>query len=209
MNIVKYARFYGFFGVMRLLRDILVSRCCFPGIRIIRYPFYVRGRGHILFGKNFTSGVGLRVDAFDCGTCKFSLIIGDDVQVNDYVHIGAAQSVKIGDGVLIASKVYISDHNHGAYGGDIDSSDPLSRPAARALCSSPVIIEDNVWIGESVAILPGVTVGEGCIVGANSVVTRSLPPYTVCVGSPAVPVKKFDFEGREWRRFNEDSNISS
>ena len=59
-------------------------------------------------------------------------------------------------------------------------------------------IEDNVWIGEGVCILPGVTIGSGSIVGAGSVVTKSLPPHTISVGNPAKPIKRYDFDRREW-----------
>lgn len=53
----------------------------------------------------------------------------------------------------------------------------------------PVIIEDNVWIGSRVTILPGVTIGTGCIIGASAVVTKSMPPFSVVAGNPAKVVK--------------------
>ncbi len=57
---------------------------------------------------------------------------------------------------------------------------------------------DNVWIGESVSVLPGVTIGQGAIIGANSVVSKNIPAYTIAVGSPAKPIKKFNFETTKW-----------
>jgi lipopolysaccharide O-acetyltransferase len=54
------------------------------------------------------------------------------------------------------------------------------------------IIEDNVWLGEFVSILPGVTIGKGNIIGANSVVTQDIPPYSIAVGTPARVAKRFD-----------------
>ena len=57
-----------------------------------------------------------------------------------------------------------------------------------------VSIGNNVWIGEHVSILPGVTIGEGSVIGANSVVSKSIPPYSIAVGSPAKVIKKYDFE---------------
>ena len=91
---------------------------------------------------------GLRIEAFgQAGLIAPLIRIGSDVRVNDYVHIGAVKSVSIGDRVLIASKVFISDHNHGAYGGDRPHSDPRVPPNDRPLVSSAVVIEDDVWIG--------------------------------------------------------------
>jgi lipopolysaccharide O-acetyltransferase len=63
-----------------------------------------------------------------------------------------------------------------------------------------VVIGDNVWIGESVCVLPGVSIGEGCIIGALSVVTKSIPAYSIAVGSPARVVKQFDFEQNKWKK---------
>jgi lipopolysaccharide O-acetyltransferase len=99
--------------------------------------------------------------------------------------------------VLIASGVFISDHNHGAYSGPSVSS-PLVPPAERPLQVLPVVIEDDVWIGEQVCILPGVRVGKGAIVGAGAIVTKSLPPYTIAVGAPAKVIKRFDFDANAW-----------
>jgi lipopolysaccharide O-acetyltransferase len=125
---------------------------------------------------------------------------GKGVQINDYVHITAIESVKIGNRVLIASKVYISDCSHGSYSGDQFDSEPNSIPIERPLFSKPVCIQDNVWIGESVSILPGVTIGEGSIIGANSVVSKSIPENVIAVGSPAKPIKKYNFETKRWEK---------
>jgi lipopolysaccharide O-acetyltransferase len=64
-----------------------------------------------------------------------------------------------------------------------------------------VAIEDNVWLGEFVSVLPGVTIGKGSIVGANSVVSKNLPPYVIAVGTPAKPIKKFNFETNKWEKY--------
>jgi lipopolysaccharide O-acetyltransferase len=68
------------------------------------------------------------------------------------------------------------------------------------LSFKPIIIEDNVWLGEFVSVLPGVTIGKGTIVGANSVVSKDLPKYVIAVGSPAKPVKKFNFSTQRWEK---------
>jgi acetyltransferase-like isoleucine patch superfamily enzyme len=88
--------------------------------------------------------------------------------------------------VLIASKVYISDHFH----GNVTAEELDIAPVKRKLFSKgPVIIGDNVWIGEGVVIMPGVEIGNSCIIGANAVVTKSFPKDSVIGGNPARLIK--------------------
>jgi len=183
----------------RLMINYLYTKLFYPRSRIIRLPFYVRGRRYMNLGKRLTTGVGCRLDAFPSEP-KVVLHVGNDVQINDYVHIGAIDSITIKDRVLIASKVFITDHNHGSYGGDTIHTSPLIPPIDRALSSSAVIIEEDVWIGEFVSILPGVTIGKGSIIGTMSVVTKDIPPYSIALGSPAKVIKQFNFEKNEWIR---------
>ena len=152
-------------------------------------------------GSGFTTGVGCRLEAYPEKDNKV-LVIGDNFQMNDYVHITAMESVKIGENVLFASKIYISDCSHGSYAGDENDSSPLEIPKNRKMVSKPVTIEDNVWLGEFVSVLPGVTIGKGTIVGANSVVSKNLPPNVIAVGSPAIPIKKYNFETQKWEKIN-------
>ena len=195
-------KLYGVLGSARLARDIILSRLMFRNVRLIRYPWYVRGEAGITFGKGFTSGVGLRADAF--GAHKNQLVFGDNVQVGDYVHIAAFSSVSIGDHVLMASKVYISDHDHGTYNGQGDDvSKPEDIQADKPLQIAPVKIGKNVWIGENVCILKGVEIGENSIIGASSVVTRSIPPNSIVGGNPARILKRFDKSKSCWMKWEE------
>ena len=192
---------YGWMGMLSLARDIVLTRLSYPSVRLMRWPFYVKGRRWIVFGRNFTTGRGLRLDALGDASTREALIrIGDDVEMNDYVHIGAVHLVAIGDRVLIASKVFISDHDHGSYGKDGVHSDPRVAPTDRPLIASPVVIEEDVWLGESVCVLPGVRIGKGSIIGTMSTVTRDIPPYCVAVGSPARVIKRFNFANETWER---------
>ena len=172
----------------------------FPKARIIRFPIDIRGKKFIELDEGFTTGLGCRVEAYPQGMDK-TLFIGKNFQMNDYVHITAAKSIVIGNNVLLASKIDISDCTHGSYIGDENDSDPLSNPVDRPLSIKPVKIEDNVWLGEFVSVLPGVTIGKGTIVGANSVVSKSLPPYVIAVGSPAKPIKFYNFENKRWEKY--------
>ena len=161
----------------------------------------ILGLQHMTFGTAFRAGIHLRLEVLSSyGGQSLSprLIIKDDVQMEDFVHIGVANYVEIGNHVLIASKVYISDHNHGFYSGE-GSSDPEMPPARRPLdARHKVILEDNVWLGEFVSVMPGVTIGRGSIIGANSVVTKDVPPHCIAVGVPARVVKRYDETCRRW-----------
>nr|WP_221394289.1 DapH/DapD/GlmU-related protein [Dyadobacter sp. NIV53] len=114
------------------------------------------------------------------------------------LHIGCTHAVTIEDNVLIASKVFITDHNHGVYSGDNQHSSPDEPPKLRIVTGQPVYIEQNVWIGEMVTILPGVRIGRGSIIGANSVVSKTIPAFSIAVGTPAKVVKQFNFESKKW-----------
>lgn len=197
---MHYIKRYGLIKLFGLVIDILLTKILFSKeARIIRQPAYIRGKNFITFGKNLTTGVAVRLDAFPAQSDLTPCIkFGNNVQLNDYVHIGAVNSITIGNNVLIASKVFITDHNHGSYGNKNIHSSPEIPPEKRELSSSPVIIEDNVWIGEFVSILPGVTIGEGSIIGAMTLVNKNIPPFSIAVGVPAKVVKKYDFEVKEW-----------
>jgi acetyltransferase-like isoleucine patch superfamily enzyme len=150
---------------------------------------YLNGGKYILIGKGFNCDQRLRLDAFDYFLgVKFTpeLLIGDNVSIQKDCHIGVINKVVLGNNVLIASKVYISDHSH----GKVIAEELNCSPASRMLFSKgPVIIGNNVWIGEGVVILPNVTIGENCIIGANSVVTKSFPENSVIGGNPARIIK--------------------
>lgn len=189
---------YGLLGLIQLMYFKIRTKLVFSKARIIRFPFRVRGKHCIKIDEGFTTGFNCRLDAFNINNRPEPLIvIGKNVQINDDVHIGATEKIEIHDNVLIASKVFITDHNHGKYSG-AGADSPKTIPDDRPIYSSPVIIEKNVWIGEFVSILPGVTIGEGSIVGTMSVVNKNVPPFCIVVGSPARVVKKFDFDKNEW-----------
>jgi lipopolysaccharide O-acetyltransferase len=159
------------------------------------------GLAHIKIGLNFFAGKHLRLETvLEHKGHKYNpqIIIGDNVTVVDFVHIAATSLVEIGDNVLMGSNIYITDHNHGIYSGK-DQTSPHSPPLNRYVSNGPkVVIGDNVWIGEYVSILPGVTIEQGSIVGANSVVTKDIPPFSIAVGTPAKVIKEFDFEKQIW-----------
>lgn len=125
------------------------------------------------------------------------LIIGDRVSIGEFVHIGAAERIEIGDDTAIGGKTLITDHSHGSYNGEVQSS-PEQPPLQRRIVSKPVQIGARVWIGEDVAILPGVTIGDGAIIGTHSVVTHDVPARTIVAGNPARIIKTWDAEACAW-----------
>lgn len=193
----KYSLYHKFY----LIVCTLLTRLFYREARLIRFPFDIRGRRFVQIGKNFTTGVGCRLEA--CPTNSNSgktLEIGNNVQINDNVHITAMSSVSIGDNVLLASKIYISDCTHGIYEGGNQDSSPLTPPQDRVFSTKRVLLHDNVWVGEFVSILPGVEIGKGSIIGANSVVTKSIPAYSIAVGTPARVIKKYNFKTKIWEK---------
>lgn len=196
MDILKR---YNIFKLLQLVYFKLRTILVFKDARIIRFPIDIRGKKFIKVSKGFTTGVGCRIEAYPENN-KQTLFFGENFQMNDHVHITARESVKIGNNVLLASKIYISDCSHGSYSGDENDSHPESIPHDRPLFSKPVVIEDNVWLGEFVSVLPGVTIGKGSIIGANSVVSKNIPSNVIAVGSPAKPIKKFNFATNNWEK---------
>jgi len=199
MKINKF-KFYGFNGLFKLVYFKINTILFFPNSRLIRLPFILRGKRYIDFGHGLTTGFGCRFEAYFNLKSKKTLIFGENVQLNDHVHITAMNKVFIGDNVLMASKIYISDCSHGFYSGEEMDSSPEQHPIDRSYNISEVIIEDNVWLGEFVSVLPGVTIGKGAIIGSNSVVTKDIPANTIAVGSPAKVIKKYNFETKKWER---------
>ncbi len=152
----------------------------------IARPLFLYGGKNISIGQNFRTERCLRLEAHnELGGKKFNsnISIGNNVSINFNCHIACINKIVIADGVLIASNVLIIDNYHGL----IDEH-TLSKvaPSLRLLESKgPVIIEENVWIGEGACIMPNLTIGAGSIIGANAVVTKSFPPNSIIGGVPA------------------------
>jgi acetyltransferase-like isoleucine patch superfamily enzyme len=99
--------------------------------------------------------------------------------------------IHIGNHVNTAQNVTISGLNH-------NYSDPDIPIDEQGVSTQLITIEDDVWIGANSTILAGVTIGRHSIVAAGSVVTRSIPAYSLCAGAPAKVVKSYDFEQKSW-----------
>lgn len=200
MRRVSKLEIYGFQGIVKLVLNLLKTKIFFRRARLIRFPIEVRGKKYINFGESLTTGVNCRIEAFPYFKTDTIIEFGSNIQINDFVHIAGIEKVKICDNVLIASKVYISDIQHGSYSNKSEHDAPSSIPKDRVLTSKAVLIEKNVWIGESVSIMPGVFIGKGSIIGANSVVSKSIPEYCIAVGIPAKVIKCYNFKTKRWER---------
>lgn len=111
--------------------------------------------------------------------------IGDKTRIHGTC-IHAYQSVEIGSNCLIAANCQIFDGN----GHDASFENVQNRVNTLGK-SSPIKIEDNVWIGANTVVLPGVTIGNGSVISANSVVVKDIPPMVMAGGNPAVIIKNY------------------
>lgn len=175
--------------------SLVMTKITMKQARFIRRPIYIRGRKSLTGCKNLTTG---RFCRFDLEGNKQTLHIGDNCEMGDMTHIVAHNCVEIGDDVLIASKCFISDVNHGKYSGDNQDS-PGTVPNERALIAGKTVIGNRVWIGENAVILAGAEIGDGCIIGANSVVSKAIPSGSMIVGNNRI-IKKWNEETKRWER---------
>ena len=189
-SIFNDLKHYSLSDIFRMAWSFFLTLVCYPGAKLVRRPIFIRGKSSFRYGKGLSTGRNCRIEVFEQGL----ITMGDNCQIGDNVHLVSSGCVEIGNDCLFASKVFISDTSHGAYGPDT----PLSAPAERKLTTEGVRIGDRVWLGENVCVLPGVSIGDGTIVGAGGIVTRSLPDNVIAVGAPAQPIKRYDFESQSW-----------
>ena len=125
--------------------------------------------------KNGSCSIGkkLRVDGPFYLKSYGTLNIGEQCYFNRNCSITVVEAVDIGNGVFLGNNVVLVDHDH--IMGDFGVEHELS--------SEPIVIEDRVWIGANCTITKGVRIGTGAVVAANSVVTRNIPPHTICASA--------------------------
>jgi acetyltransferase-like isoleucine patch superfamily enzyme len=125
--------------------------------------------------------------------------IGSRSELNAGSTLDVLERIEIGDDVLVAGEVYISDNDSHSLDWEIRRHDHMARRSGErdwtVVDHAPVVIEDKAWIGRRATILKGVTVGEGAVVATGSIVTRSVSPWTLVAGSPAVEIKKLSQPG--------------
>lgn len=126
-------------------------------------------------------------DTYEGESFSPEVIIGENCNFGDYLHLTCINKITIGNGVLTGRWVTISDNGH----GNTDFVTLQIPPQKRKLSfKGPVVIGDNVWIGDKATILSGVNIGEGAVIAANAVVTKDVIPYSVVAGNPAKIIKQ-------------------
>lgn len=158
----------------------------------IAYPALLQNTQFIEIGHNTTILSNARIQNFYPKAGETIIKIGSSCFIGFNLSLLNASRIEIGDNVLFASNVLITSENHGM---DPESNIPYMD---QTLSSKPVIIEEGCWIGEKVCIMPGVTIGSKSIIGAGSIVTKSIPPYCIAVGNPAKVIKKYNFKSHKW-----------
>jgi acetyltransferase-like isoleucine patch superfamily enzyme len=185
------------------LAGVISNRCRFPGLRTgLRVE--VSGQGKIIYGNGVRIGEGTRIDLAPGSRlvlgdgivtgrgAYFALgpdqqqTIGDGTSIQDGCRING--DVTIGRGCIFAPNIFVSTGNH-----TFDALPYLPIRAQERVAPSrelAIRVLDDCWIGINAVLTPGVTIGRGCVVGSNAVVTTDLEPYTVAVGVPARAIRK-------------------
>lgn len=141
-----------------------------------------QGPHEVAIGKNVTLWNGVKISVCTTGNIPTHLSIGDNVSIGDRTELHVGDNLSIGDGTLIAWDCCIMDR-------DYHKINSMQEKTA------PVIIGKDVWIGCNSLILKGVTIGEGSVVAAGSVVTHDVLPHSLVAGNPAKVIR----ENVQWK----------
>tara|TARA_B100001250_G_scaffold248127_1_gene213328 strand:+ start:372 stop:1184 length:813 start_codon:yes stop_codon:yes gene_type:complete len=150
-------------------------------------PRYIKVFGNSVYVDDFPTLIGasdanIQFTSWNIGNHKGEIIIGKYSLITPGVRIMAANRIEIGDACMIAHGAYISDADwHGIY----DRAKPVG-------ITKPIVLKDNVWIGDSAIICKGVTIGKNSIIGAGAVVTKDVPENCIYAGNPAKFIKNLD-----------------
>jgi lipopolysaccharide O-acetyltransferase len=152
---------------------------------VLEPPVRLEGQGRIAVGSHVFVGPGSVLQTLDEGAGEVALEIGDGTTIAGTCVLSAVEHVRLGKGVLFARNVYVADHAHAFE----DTSRAVLDQGVTDV--RPVEICDGAWLGQNVVVCPGVRIGRGAVVGANSVVRDDVPDHAVAVGAPARVVREF------------------
>lgn len=154
-------------------------------------PLHVDGISAISIGNNTSIHEGTWLAAVPLTGNEVQLVIKNGTTIGHFNHIYATKSIIIEDEVLTADKVYISDNLHGYE----DVNLPVKEQPIKQC--KPVVIGEGSWLGENVCVI-GASVGKHCVIGANAVVTKDIPDFSVAVGIPARVIKRYNVIEKSW-----------
>lgn len=169
---------------------------------LIYKPLVVNGKKYIEIGDRVSILEGARIEAIDKWGIdqQFSpsIKIGEGTSFEQEAHIISAGNLTIGKGCVFSLRAYVNTCNH-------DYSIPgnvLKNP----LIVKDISIGDYCFIGIDAKIFPGVHIGDHVVIGAGSIVMHDLPSYTVCAGTPARVIRKYNFETKSWDKVDSKHN---
>ena len=197
---MAYLKFQRWYKLKRAQIFTRILRADFGDIgkgTIIYPPFHSNNASGVYMGANCQMHPGGWIDTINeySGVKHTGRIeIGDGSYFGYRVSIAACRKMIIGKNVVCADNVYISDFLHGFE--DIN----LPILITPLVSAGPIVIEDQVWLGQRVCVLPNVRIGRHSVVGANSVVTKDIPAYLIAVGIPAKVIKTFNPATNRWER---------
>ena len=168
-------------------------------LRLLFFAYTKRGKQSVIYKSvrkdivpfnHFTLGDYSVVESF----CVLNNMVGD-ISIGHHSRVGLNNTiigpVSIGDQVNIAQNVVLSGLNH-------NYELPDQPIISQGVKTAPIVIENDVWIGANSTILAGIQIGSHSVIAAGSVVTRSVPPYSVCAGNPARIIKRYDHTSAQW-----------
>ena len=162
---------------------------------IVKHPYRIWNKKNIWVGRDvFIAEYAFLAVSRSFKNQKFnpSLVFGNNVRIGSNVFISCINNIKIDNDVIISDRVFISDNNHEFK----DIRKPVINQPLRS--HGNVLIESGAFVGVNAVIMPGVTIGKNSVVGASSVVTKSIPDYCVAAGVPAKIIEKYDHKKKKW-----------
>lgn len=162
-------------------------------------PLYLVNPKYIFVGDGVRIKKGIRLEVIRNwfgSKCNGSISIGNNTNIEQNCHFISAGKLAIGPNCLISSNVFITDCSH-------EYADINTPVIKQPLIVKETIIDEGVYIGFGTCVLAGVHIGKHCVIGANSVLTKSVPDYSVVAGCPAKILKKYNVETMKWETLRE------
>lgn len=163
---------------------------------VVKYPNHIGHGDLVSIGANTVILEYSRIQVFpELTNVQGSITIGNHCYFGYRNCLLAGADIVIGDNNVFANDFCIVTYNHGT---DPESEIPyMDQKLDKA---APVTIGNGNWFGNGSMVMPGVTVGDKCVIGAGSIVTKDIPSYSMVAGNPARVIKQYDFDSKEWRK---------